>query len=45
MDLRLPLIISRAGGHTGFIAGRMPWRADYWAEELMVRWAAERAGI
>ncbi|PYQ62242.1 MAG: hypothetical protein DMF58_02305 [Acidobacteria bacterium] len=41
----IEFLISRAGGHTGFIAGRMPWRADYWAEELMVRWAAERAGI
>ncbi|HEY8183402.1 MAG TPA: alpha/beta fold hydrolase, partial [Thermoanaerobaculia bacterium] len=37
--------ISRAGGHTGFIAGSVPWRAEYWAEELMVQWLAEQAGI
>jgi predicted alpha/beta-fold hydrolase len=37
--------ISRGGGHTGFIAGSVPWRAEYWAEELIVRWLAEQAGI
>jgi len=37
--------VSPRGGHTGFIAGSVPWRAEYWAEELMVGWAAERAGI
>ena len=35
---------TRGGGHTGFIGGSLPWRAEYWAEELMVRWVAERAG-
>ena len=35
--------ISQGGGHTGFIAGSVPWHAEYWAEELMVRWLAERA--
>jgi len=38
-------VLPRFGGHTGFIAGSTPWRAQYWAEELMVGWAAERAGI
>jgi len=37
-------VLTRGGGHTGFIAGSLPWRAEYWAEELMVRWVAERAG-
>ncbi len=35
--------ITRSGGHTGFIAGTVPWRAQYWAEELTVGWVAERA--
>ena len=35
-------IVPRAGGHTGFIGGSAPWRTDYWAEELMVRWVAEK---
>jgi predicted alpha/beta-fold hydrolase len=35
--------ITRRGGHTGFIAGTVPWHAQYWAEELTVGWAAERA--
>ena len=35
--------VSPRGGHTGFIAGSVPWRAEYWAEELMVGWAAGRA--
>lgn len=26
------------GGHVGFIAGTIPWRCEYWAEELVVRW-------
>jgi|SRR6185312_929019 uncharacterized protein len=26
------------GGHTGFVAGRWPWRPRYWAEELAVDW-------
>ena len=29
------------GGHVGFIGGRAPWRCEYWAEELAVRWLAE----
>lgn len=31
------------GGHVGFIGGAVPWRCDYWAEELVVRWLRERA--
>lgn len=31
------------GGHVGFISGRAPWRCEYWAEELAVRWILERA--
>jgi predicted alpha/beta-fold hydrolase len=32
------------GGHTGFIAGAVPWRCEYWAEEAMVRWLLDHAG-
>jgi len=37
-------VLPRFGGHTGFIGGMLPWRAQYWAEELMVTWIAERCG-
>jgi predicted alpha/beta-fold hydrolase len=29
------------GGHVGFIGGKAPWRCEYWAEELVVRWLLE----
>ena len=29
---------TRGGGHVGFIGGRAPWRCEYWAEALAVRW-------
>jgi len=32
------------GGHVGFIGGTSPWRCEYWAEELVVRWLQETAG-
>jgi len=32
--------VTSGGGHTGFIAGSLPWRCEYWAEELMVEWLA-----
>jgi uncharacterized protein len=32
------------GGHVGFIGGGVPWRCEYWAEELVVRWLIEKAG-
>ncbi|MBV8515937.1 MAG: alpha/beta fold hydrolase [Acidobacteria bacterium] len=30
------------GGHVGFVGGRAPWKCEYWAEELVVRWITER---
>jgi predicted alpha/beta-fold hydrolase len=41
----IEFLISRRGGHTGFIAGAAPWRPRYWAEELMVGWVAGRARV
>jgi len=35
-------LVTECGGHTGFIAGALPWRCEYWAEELIVRWLLER---
>ena len=31
------------GGHTGFISGTLPWRCEYWAEEMIVEWLIARA--
>jgi hypothetical protein len=28
------------GGHVGFVGGRVPWRADYYAERRTLEWAA-----
>jgi len=33
------------GGHVGFIGGSAPWRCEYWAEELIVRWLLDKAGV
>jgi predicted alpha/beta-fold hydrolase len=34
--------VTECGGHTGFIAGSLPWRCEYWAEELIVKWLLEK---
>jgi predicted alpha/beta-fold hydrolase len=34
---------TQTGGHVGFISGGAPWRCEYWAEELVVRWLLDRA--
>jgi predicted alpha/beta-fold hydrolase len=33
------------GGHTGFVAGRWPWRPHYWAEEQSIEWLRAHAGL
>lgn len=32
------------GGHVGFVGGRVPWRADYYAERRTMEWAAAVTG-
>jgi predicted alpha/beta-fold hydrolase len=34
----------RRGGHVGFVAGRVPWRTDYYAERRVVEWLSEIIG-
>jgi predicted alpha/beta-fold hydrolase len=34
--------VTRGGGHVGFVSGRAPWKCEYWAEEMIVRWLAGR---
>lgn len=36
------LELSPSGGHVGFIAGRWPWRAEYWLERRISEFLAER---
>jgi predicted alpha/beta-fold hydrolase len=33
--------VSHWGGHTGFVAGRWPWRPRYWAEEDALAWLTQ----
>lgn len=32
-----------AGGHVGFVTGAAPWRAESWAEKMIVQWLIEKA--
>lgn len=38
----IELRVTARGGHTGFIAGTLPWRCQYWAEELLIGWLVGR---
>ena len=33
--------VTGGGGHVGFVSGSAPWKCEYWAEEIVVRWLAE----
>jgi predicted alpha/beta-fold hydrolase len=35
------LLLSRHGGHVGFVAGARPWKPRYWAEQNVVSFLAE----
>lgn len=41
LSARVRLELSRNGGHVGFVAGRWPWRADYWLERRIPAFLAE----
>lgn len=32
------IVVTKHGGHTGFVSGSVPWRSRYWAEERVVDW-------
>jgi uncharacterized protein len=34
--------VTRRGGHIGWVAGRVPWRPRYWAEDAVLSWLAAR---
>ena len=36
-------LVTPVGGHTGFVSGRLPWRSEYWAEQVMTKWLASQA--
>ncbi|HEU4521860.1 MAG TPA: alpha/beta fold hydrolase [Thermoanaerobaculia bacterium] len=38
------VLVTKNGGHTGFVSGTLPWRCSYWAEETVVRWLLAKAG-
>jgi predicted alpha/beta-fold hydrolase len=40
---RVRFEITPWGGHTGFVAGRWPWRPVYWAEDSAIDWLRAHA--
>lgn len=40
----LELAFASAGGHVGFVAGALPWRPRYWAEERVASFLATHLG-
>jgi predicted alpha/beta-fold hydrolase len=39
----IEFIVTKTGGHVGFIGGSLPWRCEYWAEELVISWLIAKA--
>lgn len=38
------LVVTRRGGHVGFVSGNVPWRPRYWAEERVAEWLSQESG-
>ena len=38
----ITIVTTKTGGHVGFVSGLLPWRSNYWAEELVVEWLASQ---
>jgi predicted alpha/beta-fold hydrolase len=39
----IEFIVTKTGGHVGFVGGSLPWRCEYWAEELVISWLIAKA--
>ena len=35
------LVVTRCGGHVGFVSGPTPWKPRFWAEEVVIDWLAQ----
>src|SRR5262245_46760514 len=40
----IEFLVTKGGGHIGFVAGWPPWRPTYWAEAFAVDWLQRAAG-
>ena len=41
LSASVELLLSRYGGHVGFVAGRLPWKPRYWHEERIIEFLIE----
>ena len=42
---QVSFLVPSWGGHTGFVAGRWPWRPIYWAEERALAWLSAQGSM
>ncbi|WP_299872492.1 hydrolase [uncultured Cocleimonas sp.] len=38
ISVNISFELSKSGGHVGFISGKYPWAANYWADERILKW-------